>query len=42
MKVIQNNYKNIPRNPQQLPEQTKPKIEKVKMKCENCGSILEV
>ena len=29
MKVIQNNYKNQPRNPQQLPEQTKPRIEKV-------------
>ena len=42
MKVIQNNYKNIPRNPHQLPEQTKPKIEKVKIKCENCGSVLEV
>lgn len=42
MKVIQNNYKNQPRNPHQLPEQTKPRIEKVKIKCENCGSVLEV
>lgn len=41
MKVIQNNYKNIPRNPHQLPEQTK-RVEKVKIKCENCGSVLEV
>ena len=30
MKVIQNNYKNIPRNPHQLPEQTK-LVEKVKI-----------
>lgn len=42
MKVIQNNYKNIPRNPHELQEQTKSKIEKVKIKCENCGSVLEV
>lgn len=42
MKVIQNNYKNQPRNPHQLPEQTKRRVEKVKIKCENCGSILEV
>lgn len=41
MKVIQNNYKNQPRNPNQLPEQTK-RVEKVKIKCENCGSVLEV
>lgn len=33
MKVIQ--------NPHQLSEQTKPMIEKVKIKCENCGSVLE-
>ena len=32
MKVIQ--------NPHQLPEQTK-RVEKVKIKCENCGSVLE-
>lgn len=32
MKVIQNNYKNIPRNPHELQEQTKSKIEKVKIK----------
>ena len=31
MKVIQNNYKDIPRNPHQLTAQTKPKIEKVKI-----------
>lgn len=42
MKVIQNNYKNQPRNPHQLPEQTKRRVEKVKIKCENCGSVLEV
>lgn len=42
MKVIQNNYKNQPRNPYQLPEQTKLRVEKVKIKCGNCGSILEV
>ena len=41
MKVIQNNYKNQPINPHQLPEQTK-RVEKVKIKCENCGSVLEV
>lgn len=40
MKVIQNNYKNQPRNPNQLPEQTK-RVEKVKIQCENCGSVLE-
>ena len=33
MKVIQNNYKNQPRNPNQLPEQTK-RVEKVKIKCD--------
>jgi hypothetical protein len=32
MKVIQTNYKNQPRNPHQLPEQTKQMIEKVKIK----------
>lgn len=32
MKVIQNNYKNQPRNPHQLPEQTKRRVEKVKNK----------
>lgn len=44
MKVIQNNYKNQSKNPHQLPESNrhKPKIEKVKIKCENCGSVLEV
>ena len=41
MKVIQNNYKNQPRNPHKLPVQTK-RVEKVKIKCENCGSVLEV
>jgi hypothetical protein len=33
MKVIQ--------NPHQLPEQTKRRVEKVKIKCENCESVLE-
>ena len=42
MKVIQNNYKNTQRNTYQLPDQTKRKVEKVKIKCENCGSVLEV
>lgn len=42
MKVIQNNYKNTQRNTYQLPEKTKPKVEKVKIECENCGSVLEV
>lgn len=44
MKVIQNNYKKQSRNPHQLPEAVRPKlrIEKVKIKCENCGSVLEV
>lgn len=44
MKVIQNNYKNQPRNRHQIPEEIKPKlrVEKVKIKCENCGSVLEV
>lgn len=42
MKVIQNNYKNIQRNTYQLPEKTKPKVEKVKIECEKCGSVLEV
>ena len=44
MKVIQNNYKNQPRNRHQLPESIKhkPRIEKVNLKCENCGSVLEV
>lgn len=44
MKVIQNNYKNQPRNPHQLSEAIKPKprIEKVNLECENCGSVLEV
>lgn len=30
MKVISNNYKNQPRNPHQVPEQTKRRVEKVK------------
>ena len=42
MKVIQNNYKNQSRDPHQLPEQTKPRVEKVNLECENCGSVLEV
>lgn len=44
MKVIQNNYKKQSRNPHQLPEavRPKPRIEKVNLKCENCGSVLEV
>ena len=42
MKVIQNNYKNTQRNTYQLPEKTKPRVEKVKIECENCGSVLEV
>ena len=44
MKVIQNNYKNIQRNKYQLSEKIKPKpkVEKVKIECENCGSVLEV
>lgn len=44
MKVIQNNYKKQPRNTHQLSEaiKPKPKIEKVNLKCENCGSVLEV
>ena len=42
MKVIQNNYKNQPRNPHQLPEKPKSRIEKVNLECENCGSVLEV
>ena len=39
MKVIQNNYKNQPRNRHQIPEAIK---RRVKIKCENCGSVLEV
>lgn len=42
MKVIQNNYKNTQRNTYQLPEKTKPKVEKVKIECENCGSVIEI
>ena len=42
MKVIQNNYKNTQRNTYQLPEKTKPRVEKVKIECENCGSVIEV
>lgn len=44
MKVIQNNYKNQPQNRHQTPEAIRPKlrIEKVNLKCENCGSVLEV
>lgn len=44
MKVIQNNYKNQPRNRYQIPEVIKPKlrVEKVNLECENCGSVLEV
>ena len=42
MKVIQNNYKNTQRNTYQLPKKTKSKVEKVKIECENCGSVLEV
>ena len=33
MKLIQ--------NPHQLPKQNKLRVEKVKIKCENCGSVLE-
>lgn len=42
MKVIQNNYKNQSRDSHQVSEQTKPRVEKVNLECENCGSVLEV
>lgn len=42
MKVIQNNCKNQYKNPHQVAERIKPKIEKVTVECENCGSVLEV
>ena len=42
MKVIQNNCKNQYRNPHQVTEKIKSKVQKVTVTCENCGSVLEV